>query len=58
MTELLQQEGVREEVANMTPETLAWYKDLLVSEGIYVKYVKERKDKSKRKERITGAHRG
>lgn len=42
MAELLAQDGVREHVEAMTPEELEWYKDLLVSQGIYATYVKER----------------
>ena len=43
MAELLAQPGVREQVEQMTPDELDWYKELLVSEGIYKQYVKERK---------------
>ena len=43
MQEFLEQPGVKEEVAKMTPETLAWYKDLLVEQGVYAKYIIERK---------------
>jgi hypothetical protein len=42
MTELLEQPDIREEVARMTPEILSWYKELLVSGGIYARYVTER----------------
>lgn len=42
MFELLQQPNVRKETASMTAETLAWYKELLVSQGIYAQYVQER----------------
>lgn len=45
MRELLEQPGVREPVAQMTADERAWYEDLLVSEGIYDRYVKERKRK-------------
>ena len=41
MAELLEQPEVKLEVAKMTPEVLALYKDLLVSEGIYQQYVRE-----------------
>lgn len=46
MNELLNQPSVRKKVAKMTPETLEWYKSLLVSSGIYARYVKERKEKA------------
>lgn len=42
MAELLEQPDVKEHVAQMSPEQLTWYKDLLVSQGIYARYVKER----------------
>lgn len=42
MAELLDQPDVKREIAGMTPEMLEWYKDLLVSEGIYTQYLKER----------------
>lgn len=43
MEELLKQPEVAEQAAQMTPEMLAWFRDLLVSQRIYAKYVKERK---------------
>jgi hypothetical protein len=43
MAELLKQKGVREHVKNMTPDELAFYRELLVSQGIYARYLKERK---------------
>ena len=43
MKELLEQPEVKESVKDMNPETLEWYKELLVSQGIYDRYVKERK---------------
>lgn len=43
MNELLKQPEIAESVKNMKPETLEWYKELLVSQGIYARYVKERK---------------
>lgn len=42
MAELLEQPEVKKEIEVMTPEVLAWYKELLVSEGIYQRYVEER----------------
>jgi len=45
MAELLAQPDVAKEVAGMTPEALDWYKELLVSSGIYSRYVKERGQK-------------
>lgn len=45
MAELLAQPDVAKEVAGMSPETLKWYKELLVSSGIYTQYVKEREGK-------------
>ena len=43
MDELLNTPEVKPLVQDMTPETLAWYKDMLVSMGIYNRYVEERK---------------
>ena len=45
MAELLEQPDVRKFVKSMVPEELEWYKELLVSEGIYAQYVKDRKGK-------------
>lgn len=45
MAELLAQPDVAEQVMTMTPEELAWYRELLVSQGLYARYVKERKKK-------------
>jgi hypothetical protein len=45
MAELLDKPDIRGKVKKMNPETLAWYKKLLVSGGIYAQYVKERKAK-------------
>lgn len=45
MNELLSQPEIRKQVLRMKAETLAFYKELLVSEGIYTKYVAERKKK-------------
>lgn len=45
MDELLAQPGVAEFVATMTDEERAWYRDLLVREGIYARYVQEREQK-------------
>ena len=45
MAELLQQPEIKKETANMSPEVLDWYKELLVSTGIYARYVKEREVK-------------
>lgn len=39
---LLAQPGVAEHVATMTPAERAWYERLLVEQGIYRQYVKER----------------
>jgi hypothetical protein len=43
MDELLKQPDVAENIKYMTPDTLEWFKELLVSQGIYAKYVEERK---------------
>jgi hypothetical protein len=43
MGELLKQPEVAENVKDMKPKTLEWFKELLVSQGIYAKYVEERK---------------
>ena len=42
MAELLEQPEVKKEIAGMTPEVLEWFKELLISEGIYQQYVRER----------------
>jgi len=44
MQELLDTPKVKAEMAGLSPEARAWYLDLLVSEGIYDQYVKERKE--------------
>lgn len=43
MAELLEQPDLKVQVAEMQPEELDWFKELLVSQGIYAQYVKERK---------------
>lgn len=43
LSELLAQDGIREQVAQMAPEEAEWLKELLVSQGMYAQYVKERK---------------
>jgi hypothetical protein len=45
MAELLDKPDIRGKVKKMNPETLKWYKAMLVSQGIYAQYVKERKVK-------------
>lgn len=45
MDELLDTPAIREETSRMRPETLEWYKELLVSQGIYARYVRERRVK-------------
>jgi hypothetical protein len=42
MRELLSQPQVKKEVKKMNPATLKWYKELLISQGVYARYVKER----------------
>lgn len=42
MAELLAQPGVKENVALMKPETLAFFKETLVSEGIYARFALEK----------------
>ena len=44
MAELLEQPGVKENVAKMSPEMLEWFKELLVKQGVYIRYVSERQD--------------
>jgi hypothetical protein len=47
MDEILKRPGIREPVAQLTPDELVWYKKLLITNGIYAAYCKERKqDKS------------
>jgi len=45
LKELLDAPDVRPHVEQMTADERVWYEDLLVSEGIYDRYVKERKRK-------------
>lgn len=45
MEEILNKPEVKKETEGMTPSVLAWYKELLVSEGIYDRYVRERSKK-------------
>jgi hypothetical protein len=46
MAELLKEPDVVKNIGpNWDADTLDWYKDLLVEQGIYAKYVKERKVK-------------
>lgn len=45
MEELLNKPDIKEHVEKMTPATLAWYKVMLVQQGIYQKYVEEREAK-------------
>lgn len=47
MAELLAQPSVKENADKMTPEMLEWFRELLVSQGIYAKYVKERRKAGK-----------
>lgn len=42
LQELLNTPEVKKDIEGMSPDTLAWYRDLLVAEGIYDQYVKER----------------
>lgn len=43
MQELIDQPGVRENVEKMTAKELEWFKEVLVRQGVYAQYVKERK---------------
>jgi hypothetical protein len=43
MNELLSKPGVRKNVMKMTAGELEYFKKLLVSQGVYAQYVKERK---------------
>jgi len=45
MAELLAQPEVAREIEGMPADVLAYYKDLLVDEGVYDQYVRERKQK-------------
>lgn len=42
MDDLLNEPGINELVEQMTPETLEWFKESLVREGLYAQYVFER----------------
>jgi hypothetical protein len=44
MDELLSQPEIKNNVKKMTHEMLEWFKELLISQGIYDKYVKERSE--------------
>jgi Zn-dependent oligopeptidase len=44
MAELLEQPGIKEQVDQMTPEMLEWFKELLVSQGVYARFVSERQN--------------
>ena len=48
MAELLAHPSVAREIAGMPADVLAYYKDLLVDEGVYDQYVRERKQKDNR----------
>lgn len=43
--ELLNQPKVKKQVKNMSPEFLKWFKETLVSQGVYSQYVREREEK-------------
>ena len=47
MAELINQPDVKEQTCKMHPDTLAWFKEILVREGVYARYVKERQRKPK-----------
>lgn len=42
MQDLLDSDGVRENYAKMSPEMKKWFKELLVSQGIYARFVLEK----------------
>lgn len=42
LQELLSTPEVKKDIEGLSPAMLAWYRDLLVSEGIYDRYVEER----------------
>lgn len=44
MGKLLEEPEVKKFVAKMTPQELDWYKELLVSQGIYGRYCQEREN--------------
>jgi hypothetical protein len=43
MNELLARPEIKKKIAKMTPEMVEWFKKLLVSQGIYTQYCRERK---------------
>lgn len=45
MAELLRQPEIAKEIAGMPPDVVDYYKELLVSQGIYDRYVQERQQK-------------
>jgi len=42
LQELLSTPEVKKDIEGLSPEAVAWYRDLLVSEGIYDQYVQAR----------------
>ena len=45
MAELLKKPAIKKEIKGWDAAMLDWYKDLLIQEGIYAAYVKEREAK-------------
>lgn len=51
MQELLDSPGVKENVAQMSPQVLAYFKELLVKQGVYARFVQEKKDAARKRHR-------
>lgn len=51
MQELMESDGVKENVEKMTPEVLKYFKDLLVRQGVYARFVQERKQAARKRHR-------
>lgn len=51
MQELLDSPSVKKNVAKMTPEVLAYFKELLVKQGVYARFVQEKKDAARKRHR-------
>lgn len=51
MQELLDSPSVKKNVAKMTPEVLEYFKELLVRQGVYARFVLEKKETARKRHR-------
>jgi hypothetical protein len=58
MQALLDSPGVKENVVKMTPEELAWFKELLVKQGIYQRFVLENQKEELKRAWTRGSGKG